>query len=97
MEAAEHQRDLDITMPASTLTLTTPLCNVILTNGAQFSNVYWQVGNSATAGVDCVLEGNVLADTSITMNVGSTLQGRAFGGAVSLDATNLSAVGGCNQ
>lgn len=90
-------------MPASTLTLTTPLCSVILANGAQFSNVYWQVGSSATAGVDCVLEGNVLADTSVTMNVGSTLQGRAFGGAiapsgaVSLDATNLSAVGGCNQ
>ncbi|MFZ1887335.1 MAG: Ig-like domain-containing protein [Candidatus Binataceae bacterium] len=90
-------------MPASTLTLTTPLCSVILTNGAQFSNVYWQVGSSATAGVDCVLEGNVLADTSVTMNVGSTLQGRALGGAiapsgaVSLDATNLSAVGGCNQ
>ncbi|MGB6088920.1 MAG: ice-binding family protein, partial [Candidatus Binataceae bacterium] len=76
---------------------------VILTNGAQFSNVYWQVGSSATAGVDCVLEGNVLADTSVTMNVGSTLQGRALGGAiapsgaVSLEATNLSAVGGCNQ
>lgn len=90
-------------MPASTLTLTTPLCSVVLTNGAQFSNVYWQVGSSATAGVDCVLEGNVLADTSITMNVGSTLQGRALGGAiapsgaVSLDATHLSAVGGCNQ
>jgi Ice-binding-like/Bacterial Ig-like domain len=90
-------------MPASTLTLTTPLCSVILTNGAQFSNVYWQVGSSATTGVDCVLEGNVLADTSVTMNVGSTLQGRALGGAiapsgaVSLDATNLSAVGGCNQ
>ncbi len=90
-------------MPASTLTLTTPLCSVILTNGAQFSNVYWIVGSSATAGVDCVLEGNVLADTSITMNVDSTLQGRALGGAiapsgaVSLNDTNLSAVGGCNQ
>lgn len=90
-------------MPASTLTLTTPLCSVILTNGAQFSNVYWIVGSSATAGVDCVLEGNVLADTSITMNVESTLHGRALGGAiapsgaVSLDDTDLSAVGGCNQ
>jgi len=90
-------------MPSSTLTLTTPLCSVLLTNGAQFSNVYWIVGSSATTGVGCVLEGNVLADTSITMNTGSTLQGRALGGAiapsgaVSLDATNLSSVGGCNQ
>ena len=30
-------------MPASTLTLTTPMCEVVLVNGAQFSNVFWQV------------------------------------------------------
>lgn len=90
-------------MPASTLTLTAPTCSVILMNGAQFSNIFWQVGSSATIGGGCVLEGNVLANTSITMVSGSTLDGRAFGGAVSdtgavtLDGNSVSAAGGCNQ
>jgi hypothetical protein len=90
-------------MPASTLTLTTPLCDVVLLNGAQFSNIFWVVGSSATVGANCVLEGNVLADTSITMVAGSTLQGRALGGAiaasgaVTLDTNNASLAGGCNQ
>src|SRR5580704_8575314 len=69
-------------MPASTHTLTAPTCNVILINGAQFSNVFWQVGSSATIGAGCVLEGNILADTSITLVAGATLHGRALGGAV---------------
>jgi len=59
-------------MPASTLTLSSPLCDVVLLNGAQFSNIFWVVGSSATIGANCVLEGNVLADTSITMVAGST-------------------------
>ena len=66
-------------MPASTLTLTTPACNIILTNGAQFSNVFWVVGSSATIGVGCVLEGNILADTTITLGNGATVQGKALG------------------
>lgn len=90
-------------MPASTLTLTAPTCSVILMNGAQFSNIFWQVGSSATIGGGCVLEGNILANTSITMVSGSTLDGKALGGAVSntgavtLDGNSVSAAGGCNQ
>jgi hypothetical protein len=69
-------------MPASTLTLTTPTCNVILINGAKASNVFWQVGSSATIGAGCDLEGTILADTSITLNTGATVNGRALAGAV---------------
>ena len=65
-------------MPSSTLTLTTPACNVILANGAQFSNIFWQVGSSATIGTNCVLEGSILADTSITLVSGATVHGRAM-------------------
>jgi len=67
---------------ASTLTLTTPNCNVILANGAQASNIFWQVGSSATVGVGCVLEGSILADTSITLATGATVNGRSLAGAV---------------
>jgi hypothetical protein len=69
-------------MPASTLTLTTPLCNVVLENGAQASNVFWQVGSSATIGTGCILEGSILADTSITMVTGATVNGRLLAGAI---------------
>ena len=60
--------------------------SVTLINGASPCNVYWQVGSSATLGTTTAFEGNVLADTSISVNNGVTVQGRllAMGGAVTL-------------
>jgi hypothetical protein len=57
---------------------------VILANGAQASNIFWQVGSSATIDTTAVMQGNILAETSITVNSGATLNGRALalGGAV---------------
>jgi hypothetical protein len=73
-------------MPSSggspTLTLTNPSCSVILINGAKAQNVFWIVGSSATIGGGCDLEGNILADTSITAVSGSTVNGRLLAGAV---------------
>jgi len=69
-------------MPASTLTLITGSCNVILINGAQAANIFWQVGSSATIGGGCVLEGSILADTSITLNAGARVNDRSLAGAV---------------
>jgi hypothetical protein len=50
--------------------------NVILTNGANACNVYWQVGSSATLG-GASFSGNVLAAASITINA-TTFNGRAL-------------------
>ena len=60
---------------------------VSLINGAQECNVFWQVGSSATLGTNSTLVGNVLALTSITVNTGVTVHGRALArnGAVTLD------------
>ena len=57
-----------------------------LVNGAQPCNVFWQVGSSATLGTTTDFAGNILALTSITMNDGVTLNGRALArnGAVTL-------------
>ena len=69
-------------MPASTLTLTAPGCSVILENGAQPSNIFWQVGTSATIAGGCVLEGSMLVNTSISLASGAAVNGRALGSAV---------------
>jgi hypothetical protein len=69
-------------MPASTLTLTAPGCNVILKNGAQPSNIFWQVGSSATIAGSCVVEGSILADTTITLADSAIVNGRAMAGAI---------------
>jgi hypothetical protein len=69
-------------MPASTLTLTAPGCSTILKNGAQPSNIYWQVGSSATIAAGCVVEGSILADTTITLADSATVNGRAMAGAI---------------
>ena len=61
---------------------------VILINGAQAANVFWQVGSSATLKTDAYFTGSVLALTSITLNSGATVDGRvlAQNGAVTFDS-----------
>ena len=49
-----------------------------LINGAQPCNVFWQVGSSATLGTTSNFAGNILALTSISMDNGVTLAGRAL-------------------
>jgi hypothetical protein len=56
----------------------TPGLEVLLINGAQASNVFWQVGSSATIDTTAVMQGNVLAQASITTNAGAMLNGRAL-------------------
>ena len=60
--------------------------NVIL-NGAQACNVFWQVGSSATLAPGSTFQGSILALTSISVQTGDTLVGRALArnGAVTLD------------
>jgi hypothetical protein len=70
----------------STLT-TASSASVVLINGAQADNVFWQVGSSATLGTDTSFDGSILADQSITLDTGASMSGRALAlnAAVSLD------------
>jgi hypothetical protein len=78
--------------PSSTLT-TDSASSVVLTNGAQACNVFWQVGSSATLGTNSTFVGSILALTSITVQTGDTIHGRALArnGAVTLDDDTITA------
>jgi hypothetical protein len=52
--------------------------HIVLAGGAQARNIFWQVSTSAVIDTTAVFMGNILAYTSITMNTGSTMTGRAL-------------------
>jgi Ice-binding-like len=74
---------------------------VTLIGGAQPCDIFWQVGSSATLGTSTTFVGNILANTSITMTTGATLNGRALAGAVTssgavtLDTNRIIQPSGC--
>jgi hypothetical protein len=75
---------------SSTLT-TASSSQVVLINGAQACNVFWQVGSSATLGTNSNFVGTILARQSITVTTNVTIAGRvlAENGAVTLDSDTI--------
>jgi hypothetical protein len=75
---------------ASTLT-TTSGRQVVLSGGAKSTNVFWQVGTSATLGTTSAFQGTIMADQAITLNTSATLNGRALAriAAVTLDSNTI--------
>lgn len=66
----------------STTFTTAASSSVILSGGVVWTNVFWQVGSSATLGASSVLEGTILANTSISSGDGAQVHGRLLAGAV---------------
>ena len=87
LDAQGHPDAVFIFQIASTLT-TASGSHIILANGANACNVFWQVGSSATLGTNSVFKGIIMADQSITLTTGAALEGRALAriGAVTLDS-----------
>jgi len=73
---------------AGSTVVTASSSRVVLENGAQACNVYWQVGSSATLGTASSFVGTLMALTSATVTTGVTVDGRvlARNGAVTLDS-----------
>jgi hypothetical protein len=72
----------------STLTTAAGNSQIILINGASAHNITWVVGSSATLGTNTIFQGTIMAEASITLTTGATLNGRALArtGAVTLDS-----------
>ena len=72
---------------ASTLT-TAAGSQIILVGGASASNVFWQVGTSATLGGNSIFNGSILANQSITLDPYASVNGRllAQDGEVTLES-----------
>ena len=60
---------------------------IALIKGASECNVFWQIGSSATLATNSFFVGNILALTSISVQTGAVVHGRALArnGAVTLD------------
>jgi len=70
---------------------------VVLINGAQPCDIFWQVGSSATIATSTTFVGNIMAVASIQMQTGATLNGRALArtAAVTLDTNRIIQPSGC--
>ena len=70
----------------STLTTAANNSDVILSGGATVGDVFWQVGSSATLGTTTTFAGTIMAQASVSLDTGATLNGRALArtGAVTL-------------
>jgi hypothetical protein len=59
----------------TTTLITAALSQVVLTNGAQAKNVFFVVGTSATLGANSVIQGNLIAHTSVSFGGGAKVVG----------------------
>lgn len=77
-------------LPSTLITSSDSIVNFI--NEGAGSQVFWNVGSSATLGTSSLFEGNILALTSITLNNKATIDcGRALAniGAVTMDMNTI--------
>ncbi|MDA3884666.1 MAG: ice-binding family protein [Candidatus Delongbacteria bacterium] len=75
---------------ASTLT-TTSGRKIILSGNAQAENIFWQVGTSAVLGSNSTFKGIIMADQSISLNTGASVEGKLLAriAAVTIDASTV--------
>lgn len=85
------------TTAAPTTLVTASGARVILIGGAQPCDVFWRVTSSATIATSTTFIGNIMANISIQMQTGATLNGRALArtAAVTLDTNRIIQPSGC--
>jgi Ice-binding-like len=90
LDGQENPASVFIFQIGSSLTMASN-ASVLLTNGAQACNIFWQIGSSATVGTNTHFTGNILALTSISFTAGSVSNGGlyALNGVVTLDTNTI--------
>lgn len=88
---AEYNPDAVWVFQAGSTLITATDSKVVLLNGADPCNIYWQVTSSATLGTNSVFVGHVFALQSIQATTGATIDGQllARNGAVTLDTNTF--------
>ena len=93
LDAGGDSNALFVFQIGSTLTTATGATVTVINGGANYdtSRVFWQVGSSATLGVNTEFTGVIIAYTSITVVSGTSIDGAvlAINGAVTLDTNNI--------
>jgi hypothetical protein len=86
LDAEGNDQSVFILRAGSTLTMTAN-SSVTFINGASPCNVFWQTGTSATLGSNTTFGGSILAQITITVNAGASVDGRllSLNGAVTMD------------
>ncbi|MDL5350322.1 ice-binding family protein [Microbacterium sp. zg-YB36] len=81
---------------SSTLTIGSDT-QILITGGANACNVFWQVGSSASLGIDAQFHGTIVADQAVTATAGADITGRliARNAAVTLAGNTITAPTGC--
>lgn len=62
---------------------------VILTKGAKANNVFWTAGSSVTLGANSIMKGTLIAGTSLSLQTGANLEGRALNQGAAAEAVTL--------
>ncbi|PZR72782.1 MAG: hypothetical protein DLM73_12270 [Chthoniobacterales bacterium] len=85
---AQNDPSARFVIKIGTTLITASSSSVVLINGADARNIYFQVGTSATLGSGSSFIGNILAYASVTTVSGTSVTGRllALTGAVTLDS-----------
>jgi aspartate 1-decarboxylase len=92
---AQNNPSARFVIQIGTTLITSSNSSVVLINGADARNVYFQVGSSATLGSGSSFIGNILAYASVTTVSGTSVTGRllALTGAVTLDTNSVTSPG----
>ena len=79
LDAQDNPDAVWVFQTGSTLT-TAGNSSMVVINGGQQYNVFWQVGSSVTLNLNSMFIGNILAAVSVSLNTGASVSGRVLAG-----------------